>query len=258
MAIIFPGLCVALVGLLDDFRNLEPSSRLLVHGASALAGVILSVRAIGVPEELPLIFGILLVGVAVVGIVWFVNLFNFMDGIDGLAAGEAVFLGAGVAVLCWNSTAAEAGLLGALVAAASGGFLWLNWPPARLFMGDVGSGFLGAVLAVILVQAAMTGLSAGAALILPAAFVVDATVTLVTRWWRAQPLTMPHRTHLYQKIAARTGSHRIATTGYMSVNLCWLLPLAYAAQQVPEFAPYLAVLAYLPLVSICANWGAGR
>jgi glycosyltransferase WbpL len=260
-AILCGGLAVATVGYLDDRSSLPVSVRMIVHVASAGWAVFLlgGLPAIqwGASVVHAGLWGDLL---AVFAIVWMLNLFNFMDGIDGIAASEAAFVGAAGAGLGWvvgihSTTDAVA----AAVAAASLGFLLWNWPPAKIFMGDVGSGFSGYVIGVL----ALAGSRQHPGeiwvwLILTGVFFVDATVTLVRRIARGERVHQAHRIHAYQWLARRWGSHLRVTISMWAVNLLWLLPCAYFAEIDPMHAAWIALLALSPLVVAVIVAGAGR
>jgi UDP-N-acetylmuramyl pentapeptide phosphotransferase/UDP-N-acetylglucosamine-1-phosphate transferase len=138
---------------------------------------------------------------------WFINLFNFMDGIDGITAVETVTIGGGLAlVAALAGQAPDAIFQGAALAAAALGFLYWNWAPSRLFLGDVGSVPLGYLLGWLLIGAAGSGQWA-AALILPLYYLADATWTLARRAWRREKLWRAHREHFYQRAVQRGFSH---------------------------------------------------
>jgi Fuc2NAc and GlcNAc transferase len=194
-----------------------------------------------------------------VGIVWILNLFNFMDGIDGIAASEAVSIawcGALLSVMTGGS--ADVPAIGLVVGAACLGFLFWNWPPARIFMGDVGSGYVGYVLAVLAVAATRQNPAAvWIWLILGAAFFVDATVTLVRRAVRGERVQKAHRSHAYQWSARRWG-HKRVTMAVSLLNLVWILPSALLATRYPERAVLITAGALAPLVVLALALGAGR
>jgi UDP-N-acetylmuramyl pentapeptide phosphotransferase/UDP-N-acetylglucosamine-1-phosphate transferase len=160
--------------------------------------------------------------------VWYVNLFNFMDGIDGISGVEAATTGAGVALV-----ATLAGLgptlpaFGLIVAAAALGFLWWNWQPARIFLGDVGSVPLGFLLGWLLLALAARGEWAPA-LILPLYYLADATLTLVRRALRGEKVWRPHRQHFYQRAVQRGASHARVSLAILVADL-GLVGLAAAA-----------------------------
>jgi Fuc2NAc and GlcNAc transferase len=255
------GIAIAVVGLLDDRSRLSARFRLSVHFVAALWAL---VWLKGLPPvqlgEHVIVFAWGGYVLGVLGIVWTLNLFNFMDGIDGIAASEAIFVVCGGVLLAQvgdgQHTQAAAGL--AFVAACCGFLLW-NWPPARIFMGDVGSGFLGYVIAVLaVIEAHDSALALLVWLILGGVFFVDATVTLVRRLLRRERLHEAHRTHAYQWLARRWSSHRRVTLTVLAVNVLWLLPLARFAAKSPAHAPIFVATALAPLIvlAIAARAGA--
>jgi Fuc2NAc and GlcNAc transferase len=260
-ALLIGGSAIALVGYLDDRRHLRVRVRLGVHLASALFAVIMLG---GIPESALArwgLHGFWIGGVlAVLLIVWTTNLFNFMDGIDGIAGSEAVFLGSAGALLNW-SHGGEPGLTATMLclAAASLGFLRWNWPPARIFMGDVGSGFLGFTLAVLGLAANQLGTIPFEAWgILGGFFFVDATVTLLRRVARGDQWFEAHRMHAYQRLARRWQAHLPVTLSVSAINLVWLLPWAWLAANTPAGAKFFLVAALAPLAVLVIFAGAGR
>jgi Fuc2NAc and GlcNAc transferase len=253
------GFAMAVVGFIDDRWTLPARVRFPVHLAAAAAAALL----IGVPRDILGGFigqaGWLVWAVIVIAMVWATNLFNFMDGIDGIAALEAAFFASAAAGLNAH-LAGDPGLTTAMLAlaGASLGFLVWNWPPARIFMGDVGSGFLGFELAACaLAMSGRTPVAVQVTLILAAVFVVDASVTLVRRMVRGDRWFEAHRMHAYQHLAQRFGSHRSVTLLVGLTDLAWLLPWAIAAAEYPEHAMLCVTLAYLPLVILALAAGAG-
>lgn len=260
VALLGGGLAVAWIGFRDDRKPVRPALRLTVHlAAAAWALAWLG----GVP---PLQFGERVVDLGVAGyalgvlaIGWVVNLFNFMDGVDGLAASEAAFIGVAGAVLSGYSGTADPAAAGVVFAAGCLGFLAWNWPPARIFMGDVGSGFLGYVLAVLALAAmSHSPVALFAWLVLGAVFFVDATVTLVRRLLRGERVHEAHRTHAYQWLSRRWGSHRSVTVSVILFNCVVLLPVAGLCLAYPERAAAIlaATLGVMALIALCA--GSGR
>lgn len=256
-----PGAAVAIIGLLDDRRPVSPVMRFSVHFCAALLTLIAlsGLRPLQIGDWLvqPHISAWLL---GVLAIVWVINLFNFMDGIDGIAASEAAFVSAaGGSIILLRGDAPELATIALMFAAASLGFLFWNWPPAKIFMGDVGSGFLGFFIAVMALLASETDAAALFIwLILGGAFFVDATVTLVRRVARREAFHQAHRSHAYQWLSRRWGAHRPVTLAMLAVNLFWLLPLALLAERLPRLAVWVAIAALLPLVLLALLSGAGR
>jgi Fuc2NAc and GlcNAc transferase len=249
---------VALVGFRDDRASLSVRVRLFWQMlASGIALLVLG----GWPNVelgvLSLHWGMLGYVFGVIVLIWAINLYNFMDGIDGLAISEAVFLSLGGGLLIAMAGGASPEAL--LLAAVCLGFAVLNWPPAKLFMGDAGSGFLGFVLAVIALDStSVLGTTVWPWLILTGVFVVDASYTLICRILSGQRWHEAHRSHAYQRAAMRFGSHRRVTLVVQCINVFWLLPLAYAAQCRPVWGWALTTIAWMPLLCAARYMKAGR
>jgi Fuc2NAc and GlcNAc transferase len=262
VVLVLGGLSVAAIGFWDDIRSAPITARMTVHiGAAALAIYCLG----GTPAirvgEFALNLGAIGSALGVVSIVWILNLFNFMDGIDGIAASEAAFVlfaaaGLGMFVAHVSPTEVAPTLI---IGAACLGFLMWNWPPASIFMGDVGSGYLGYAIAVLAIESSKTtAVNAYAWLILGGVFIVDATLTLFRRLLRRERIYQAHRTHAYQWLARRWGSHSAVTTAVVIVDIVWLLPCAAIAVKLPVYAPWICFIALAPL-AVCALWsGSGQ
>lgn len=260
-ALLVGGAAVAWVGFSDDRKLVAVWLRLLIHAASA----VWAVWALG---GLPLLqVGERLVDLGVTGnvlgavaIVWTLNLFNFMDGIDGIAASEAVFVAAcGAALSGFGAAAMSVSYASLALAAAAAGFLPWNWPPARVFMGDVGSGYLGYFIAVLALAAGRDNpVLLWVWLILGGVFFMDATITLVRRAWRGERAHVAHRSHAYQWLARRWGSHLRVTACALLLNVLWLLPCAAIAARHARYAVWMLGVAFLPLGVLLALAGSGR
>ena len=254
------GLIVALTGFADDRRSVAPVVRLLLHVAAAVWAI---VCLGGLP---PLQVGSQLIQLGWIGnllgvlaIVWTLNLFNFMDGIDGIAASEALFILCAASFLTLGGGASGTGALALAFAAACAGFLWWNWPPARIFMGDVGSGYIGFLIAVLAVGAGRSHPTAiWIWLILGGVFFIDSTTTLVRRALRGDRVDVAHRSHAYQWLSRRWRSHLKVTLVVAAINLLWLLPCAGFAALHPQHASVTVLLAFAPLVVLALGAGAGR
>lgn len=261
LLLLVSSLLVAGIGLWDDLRSLPAKQRILVHLLAALLLVwglgreSLFISEPGPFAPLPWLDVFLLVLV----VAWALNLFNFMDGIDGLAASEAAFVAAGAALLLSCRGGSQEMQLLLLLAAACLGFLGWNWPPARIFMGDVGSGFLGFVLAALAIRTSVFSsmLPVACWLILPGVFLADATFTLLRRMARRERWYAAHRSHAYQQAAALYGSHRPVTLAVLAINLFWLLPLSVLCVILSGFDVPLVILAYLPLLALAVKFNAG-
>ena len=251
---------VALVGSLDDHGDLPARWRLLAHILAAGFGL----YWLGGLPPLPFFIGpVDFAGIghalAVVYLIWLLNLYNFMDGIDGIAGVEAVTVclgGSVLYVLAVGWVPEVHGLL--LLAAAVLGFLVWNFPKARIFMGDVGSGFIGLLLGLFSIQAAWVAPELfWGWIILIGAFVVDANVTLFRRVWRGEKFYEAHRSHAYQYAARRFGSHVPVTLAFGAINLVWLLPLAALVAVGLLEGVVGVVIAYGALIVLCYRFKAG-
>jgi hypothetical protein len=190
-----------------------------------------------------------------------------LDGIDGLAGMQAIFMllaGAMLLVLLRPEVVADPLIIWMLcVAGGTAGFMLLNWPPAKIFMGDVGSVYLAFMLlsfGLLSIRTVMVSVPMGLSMwaILGATFATDATITLITRILTSEKWHLAHSSHLYQRLSRKLGSHRPVTLIYLAVNLFWLLPLAYLCTRNPQWSVALAVVAYLPLIAVAIRYGAGR
>ena len=254
------GAIVALIGFIDDHGHVSARWRLLVHFVAAgwllyWLGGLPAVELAGFSLALGW-FGHI---VAAVYLVWLLNLYNFMDGIDGIAGLEALTVCLGMALILSFSPATEpAAAVHILMAAAVLGFLFWNFPKARIFMGDAGSGFVGLMLGGLSIYGAwLDSQLIWAWLILLGVFVVDATVTLVRRVLRGDKFYKPHRSHAYQYASRKCGSHIPVTLGVGVINLFWLLPLAVAVSQGLVEGLWGLLLAYAPLLMAAAYYRAG-
>ena len=252
------GTLVALIGFADDHGHVPPSWRLLVHFAAAL----LVLGGLDVLEPMLAArdgaYYWAAWALAALGLVWGLNLYNFMDGIDGIAGVEAICVCAGACLLYWLEGRAELMLMPLLVVAAVAGFLWWNFPPAKIFMGDAGSGFLGIVIGSLALQAGAIDLDwLWAWVILLGVFVVDATWTLLRRLLRGVRVHEAHRSHAYQRAARRLGRHGPVTLGVGAINLLLLLPIALMVGTGQLSAWFGLALAYAPLLAAAVALDAG-
>jgi Fuc2NAc and GlcNAc transferase len=252
------GALVAVIGALDDRFNLPALPRFGTHVVAAALAVALLLRAPDAIALWPIVPRAVVLAILVLAIVWSVNLFNFMDGIDGIAASQAVFVSAASALLtAQGELAADAALLTSTASACLGFLAW-NWPPAKIFMGDVGSGFLGFWLAVLAIGLHVAGeLDIWTSVILSSTFVADATVTLLRRMARGERWYEAHRSHAYQHLALRWRSHLKVTCLTWGVNLLVVLPIAWTSTVWRDSAPWLAIGLLSALCFACFLTGAG-
>jgi UDP-N-acetylmuramyl pentapeptide phosphotransferase/UDP-N-acetylglucosamine-1-phosphate transferase len=222
-------LALAIVGWWDDLRGISPWPRLAVQIAAVAFGL-WCMRPLADGQFtgglLPQPFDSLLAGLAWL---WFVNLFNFMDGIDGIAGSEAASIGFGLAVLAlWFGGFGDLDQLSLALVGAVLGFLYWNWHPARIFLGDVGSQSLGYLIGFLLLRAAGDGAWA-AAIILPLYFWVDATWTLLRRARAGENILAAHAQHFYQR-SLRLGRRHDQVTGAILIGNGALILFALGAE----------------------------
>lgn len=257
-------LILAIVGLADDIWHLQAKIRfgiqfILCAALIAALGVLPGGISPTIQSAGASTFFLLLLFTGV----WWINLYNFMDGIDGIAGGQAIYmLILACSISAFNYSIASSSIawwLMLTVAAATSGFLIMNWPPAKIFMGDVGSTYL----AFIIYGFALISINEGWStyfmwIILGCPFVVDATATLVTRVLTRQRWHEAHRSHAYQRLSRKWNSHRKVTLLVLSLDLFWLAPLATLSIRSPQYALGITILAYIPVVLGVLALGAGR
>ena len=240
---------VAAAGWIDDHRGLAAGWRLLAHFLAAsvlgLPAFLLLFADAGSNPALPWIIAAWLIcGFA---LVWSINLHNFMDGIDGLLGAQALFVFCVLAWICYRDGRVDEAQKIGLFAAATLGFMPFNFPRARIFMGDVGSGVLGLLVAVaVFWQMAAVPSAFWAGFIAGSAFVVDSTATLLSRMLSGRRWYSAHREHLYQWLV-RCGFSHVQVVGiYMAWNLGIALPMVYWSQQAPVMASNGGLLPAVP------------
>ena len=243
LVILVAGASLAVVSFADDWKSLKPSLRFLCHTLAAVAALF-ALRAVapGLAISTAESFAIPAVLAVVIGFLWFAgytNAFNFMDGINGLAASQAVVTSVGAVLITglatgrWNDTPTLAMLV---IGGAALGFLPHNFPKARMFMGDVSSAPLGFLLAVLTVWLAA---KYGWWLMIPLAllhanFVLDTGITLLRRMVRGERWYAPHREHFYQRLIRSGKSHQFVTGAEMALQLLVVLGMAaYVHSEVP-------------------------
>jgi Fuc2NAc and GlcNAc transferase len=262
LALCCAGAIVAIAGHLDDRQKISGAMvRLIFH---ALGAIILIV-GIGFPSQISLFDRTVNTGVigsifGVLYLVWLLNLFNFMDGTDGIAASEAIFVCIAGALLNFHVLSDINFSAAAIILATSTfGFLLYNWSPAKIFMGDVGSGYLGiAIGGLSLMAAKQQHELLWVWIILLAVFVSDATITLIRRLLRKQKPHVAHRSHAYQHLAIRFNSHAKVSLLLLAVNIVWLLPIAFFVANKQLAGTTGVVFAYVPLIVAALALDAGK
>lgn len=245
------GVFLAALSWIDDLRSLPPSLRFAAHAvAVALSIPLLGLDGPVLPFDPPIWLDRVLLGLVWVG---FLNFFNFMDGIDGISAVETFVIGIGI--LLMNTVVGAVGsndLMLATVIVATAGFLWWNWSPAVIFIGDVGSVFLGYMLGGYLILLAADGFLI-AAIILPAYYLTDAITTLIRRALRGERIWQAHRQHFYQRAVLAGRSHAGVSIAILLTGI-GLIALAVTSIRFPIAALLVAaglatgLCAWLPRV----------
>jgi UDP-GlcNAc:undecaprenyl-phosphate/decaprenyl-phosphate GlcNAc-1-phosphate transferase len=223
---------LAVVSFLDDWRGLPQIARFLAHFAAAAVFVVVCAPPLGFLALL----------VLVIAIAWMTNLYNFMDGSDGLAGGMAVFGFGAYAVAAHLGDERMFALLSMSVVAAAGAFLWFNFHPARIFMGDAGSiplGFLAAVLGVLGWEKGLWPIWFPVLVFSP--FIVDATVTLIRRAARRERVWQAHREHYYQRLVRMGLGHR--NTALLEYAIMLAAGTSAVAARKADLAAQIALLA---------------
>ncbi len=258
-ACISAGLLVALIGFLDDHEPIPAKWRILSH---FVASILMLYFLHGMPIlnffswTFPITFANIL---GAVFLVWLINLYNFMDGIDGLAGIQAITVCLGGALLFWLTGHHAFVTLPLFLSASVAGFLFWNFPPARIFMGDAGSGFLGVILGVFVLQAGHVEQQLfWSWIILLGVFIVDATVTLLRRAISGEKVYEAHRSHAYQHASRVFKSHFQVTMAVFLINVLWLLPIALLVGLGYLREGIGLVIAYLPLIMLSIQFRAGK
>jgi len=235
------------VGWLDDRHSVSAASRLTVHLLTALW----TLARIGGFPTLSLGISVVPLGgfgwvLGVIGIVWSISLFNFMDGIDGLAGSQSIIIYGAASAGLWYCGDPGLSFAAAVIAAASAGFLIWNWPPAKIFLGDVGSGALGYLAAALALTSENRGaMPLTAFAILGGVLVADATVTLVRRVRAGHRPADAHREHAYQRLSRVWASHKSVTLNAAIVSVFLTGLAAIATTSARMLLPALLVAALL-------------
>lgn len=246
------GLLLAILGFADDMKSLGIRTRLAVQFAAVLSLLPL------LQKLPPLFFGPAfaveswpLLIVLFIALLWLINLYNFMDGIDALAATEAIFFCLALAVFAGIKGEGTLVTLVLCLAAAVSGFLYFNLPTASVFMGDLGSNFLGFTLGVCGLWAVQVGaVNYWVIVLLLGTFIADSTTTLLGRLLGGAVWYHAHRSHGYQKAALLLKSHGKVVVVNAAINVLWLAPMAMLVQRMPAWGAPLALAGLLPVVAV--------
>jgi len=252
MVLGFGAFIASIFGFIDDIVDISASYKLAMQCILAIWSIYwleASILINWVPYWLSLSIITLL-------LVWILNLYNFMDGVDGMASSGGLFFSLSLALILLHEGHPQTAILFFILAGSLGGFIFFNWPPASIFMGDSGSLFLGYTFGSLLLFTVTTGsLTIWTWLVVFGYFFSDTMVTqiariiIVKRWYSA------HRSHAYQNLARITGSHFKITMGVTTFHLIWILPLAFWSVLQPNFALIAVALALLPGVVLAYLYG---
>jgi len=256
------GAAMLAIGVWDDFGQVSAKIRLGLHFLVAILGL-LSLPTLPVISffgfQIDTAATLLLWPLLIAAWVWLINLYNFMDGIDGLAAVQALLLFAGMALNFWYIGNQDWAWVCVFMASTVLSFMVFNWPPAKIFMGDGGSGFLGFAIGFLaLLSAALTNVSLWSWAILLTLFIGDATATLLVRLSTGQNVLQAHRSHAYQILSRNLGGHLPVTLGYGAIIIVCLMPLSWLASINHDLGFGLFITTFTIACAIAYKLGCGR
>ena len=249
------------IGLIDDFKKVNILLRLFTQffTASLIIYYFQVNNDIFYVDSYTRQSALLIISLSVILSMWLMNLYNFMDGIDGYASLECIFISLAASLLAYNNNPNSfiymylAGLC-----AANLGFLMRNWHPAKIFMGDTGSVSLGCIIAFyIFFSASESILSIYTWLILLSIFIVDASYTLLVRIVTKKSIVQPHLTHAFHLITIKKNSHLFTLKWMIIINIIWVFPLALLSNTYMSYHIIITIIAYLPLLFYLIKIGAG-
>jgi Fuc2NAc and GlcNAc transferase len=249
------GALAAIFGFIDDIKNIRARFKLIFQLFLAMWVVYwLYSEELKLLNLIPMFIAI---PVCLFFMVWMLNAYNFMDGIDGMAASGAIFASLTLSLILFlTDSAINLFPIFVLLAVTVSGFFVFNWPPATIFMGDSGSVFLGYIFGSLLLYTTLNGLISFWSWVLVVGYFLSDTmvtqilrVVLVTKWYRA------HRSHAYQNLARITKSHSKVTIGVAIYNVLWILPLAVWSVLKPEMGAALALISIIPAIFVSLKFG---
>jgi len=249
------GFLATLFGFVDDIFDIRISIKIIIQSMLAAWALLwIDFGEFQVTEWIPgyisyFIFWILLI--------WIMNAYNFMDGVDGMAASGAIFIASTLALVIFLTNGSFVLLILFMILSASvGGFLFINWPPAKIFMGDSGSVFLGYTLGTLLLfTVSREDLSAWTWIVVLGYFSADTTGTQLLRIFLGKKWHLAHRSHAYQNLVRITGSHLLVTRGINLYHFFWILPLTIFSVLHPEMIIVTVSLAVIPGLILTYKYG---
>lgn len=254
------GPVIMLLGYWDDLSSIPAAVRLTVHLFVSLFIFILISSGFSKEVEISFLpaWPWLTTAFCILFIAWFINLYNFMDGCDGLATSVGMVGSGLISLLSYLSGHEDLAIIYLILAYSLAGFLVFNWHPAKVFMGDAGAYFLGYVFgALALVSKMYYDSSLYIHLIVFGLFVVDATWTLARRAWRGERVFNAHRQHAFQKLIKMGWGHARVTSLYVLITVLWLFPMAALCMNYSTLSFLFLVAAYLPIFGFVLYLRAG-
>lgn len=249
------GFFATLFGFIDDVKNIKAKIKLAIQlllGGWAVYW--LEYGDLLLLESIPFLIATL---TALFFMVWMMNAYNFMDGIDGMAASGAIFISLTLATVQFLTEGpVEIMTIFILIAATVSGFMFFNWPPATIFMGDAGSVFLGYIFGSLLLFTVLNNdISIWSWITVFGYFFADTTVTQIMRVILVKKWYLAHRSHAYQNLARITGSHLKVTGAVTLYNIIWIFPLVVWSVLQPEMEVVAAILAVVPAMIVTYKYG---
>jgi len=245
----------ALFGFIDDIMNISARIKLSIQLLlSCWVVYCLYLESLLIMNWMPIS---IVIAVCLFFMVWTMNAYNFMDGVDGMAASGAIFSSLTLALILFLSdNSVELIPIFILIATTVSGFIIFNWPPATIFMGDAGSVFLGYIFGSFLIFTTLNGyLSIWSWLIVFGYFFADTTVTQIVRVILIKKWYLAHQSHAYQNLARITGNHLKVTSRVTLYNIIWILPIAIWSALQPEMEILAAILAVTPALVVAYKYG---
>ena len=243
------GIFLAIISLIDDIFTIKPAIRLFIQSITVVISFVL-LKGIEpfIFHNTGIILRIILYSITIIGMIWFINLYNFLDGIDGYASIETICIGLALFLFTGNN-------INLLLIASVAGFLIWNWPKAKIFMGDVGSTQLGFIIAVLGIYFHNEHkISIIYWLILTAPFWFDATLTLYRRWRNKEILSQAHRKHIYQRLVQSGFSHLQVDILLFIFNVVLIVAVYFSSKHNSMQIPLLILtMASMYIVTIYAD-----
>jgi len=255
LALVVGGFIATLLGFIDDIANISARIKLIIQ--LILSCWVVYCLYFGELLTFDLMPLYMIIPIVLFFMIWMMNAYNFLDGIDGMAASGAIFVSLAVAlVLFLTEGPIEIIAIFILMASTVIGFILFNWPPATIFMGDAGSVFLGYIFGVLLLFTVLNNdVSIWAWLTVFGYFFADTVVTQIIRVIMVKKWYLAHRSHAYQNLARMSGSHLKVTSGVTLYNIFWILPIAIWSALQPEMEIIAAILAVAPALVVAYKYG---